>query len=98
MVSRALIVSAVLLLSAACAYDELCPRGSMLESEGALIVTETEHRTGWGQANCEECHSFQTIHRLGCTPGVDLTEVRLRVEEEGRDACATCHGENGVMP
>ena len=98
MVNRLLPVTLGLLLAAACSYDELCPRGSMLESDGALIVTESEHLSGWGNANCEECHSFAVIHRLGCTPDVDLEALRLIVEEEGRDSCATCHGDNGVTP
>ena len=75
-----------------------CPRGSMLESDGGLIVTEAEHPTGWGEADCTLCHVPATLHDQGCTPDVDLAEIDAMVEEEGVDACATCHGDNGVQP
>jgi hypothetical protein len=88
----------MLLLSLlACVEVDPCPEGSMLEGEEGLVVTEDEHPPeGWGQPECFACHAAPVLHRTGCTPDVDLEAVRARVEEEGTDACADCHGEMGV--
>ena len=88
---------AMALLLAGCEADP-CPRGSMLESDGALVVTEAEHPTGWGRSDCAECHALDSLHRVGCTPDVDLDAVAAMVEEGGVQSCATCHGDNGVNP
>ncbi len=73
-----------------------CVDGSMLDSEEGLLITEEEHPDGWGREECTTCHAFEALHRRGCTEGVDLVLVRETVEYEGMDACATCHGENGL--
>jgi len=82
---------------AGCETDP-CPRGSMLDSQGGLLVTLEEHPTGWGLEDCEECHAIFQLHRLGCTEDVDLVGVREIVEEDGLDSCGVCHGDNGVVP
>lgn len=94
---RGLLLLALVALAAGCAEDP-CPRGSMLESDGALLVTEAEHPTGWGQENCADCHAFDGLHRVACTPDVDLDAVAAQVEAEGVASCAACHGDNGVQP
>ncbi len=73
-----------------------CASGSMLESEEGLMITADEHPDGWGREECSTCHAFDALHRRGCTEGVDLVLVRQTVEDEGMDACGTCHGDNGV--
>jgi hypothetical protein len=87
-----------LVLAAAGCADEPCPEGSMLASEGGLVVTEAEHPLGWGSAECTDCHALPAIHLAGCTPEVDLVEAREEVDLLGLDSCATCHGDNGVTP
>ena len=93
MVKLALLLGVLL---AGCGQDP-CARGSMLESEGGLIVTENEHPTGWGQDTCTDCHALASLHRLGCTPDVDLDAIQAKVEQGGIDSCAECHGDNGVV-
>ena len=88
----------VLLLGALGCEADPCPRGSMLESDGALVVTEAEHPTGWGDGACTDCHAVEALHRGACTPDVDLDAVAVIVEEEGVEGCAQCHGDNGVRP
>lgn len=78
--------------------EDPCPRGSMLESDGALLVTESEHPTGWGEAACADCHALEALHRSGCTPEVDTLALTEMIEEEGLESCASCHGDNGVQP
>ena len=75
-----------------------CPYGSMLESDEGLIVTEAEHPTGWGEAECAQCHALPQLHRQGCTPGIDMEAVRQQVESEGVHSCVDCHGDNGAEP
>ena len=87
----------LVLLALGCAADP-CPRGSMLESEGGLVVTEAEHPTGWGDPACADCHALDALHRQACTPDVDLDEVTAQVEASGEESCTTCHGDNGVAP
>jgi hypothetical protein len=86
---------ALLVVLNGCA-DPDCPRGSMVASPGGLVVTPSEHPTGWGGAACEECHAFDALHLAGCTPEVDLVEAQERVASDGVDSCAPCHGDNGV--
>jgi len=83
------------LLLAGCDQDP-CARGSMLESEGGLVLTEAEHPSGWGLTTCTDCHALASLHRVGCTAGVDLDAVTTKVEEDGLSSCAECHGDNGV--
>ncbi len=85
------------LLLAACG-DDPCPRGAMTDSLEGLVVTEEEHPTGWGMATCAECHAFAGLHRVGCTPDMDLEAIRSWVAEDGEACCADCHGDNGVEP
>lgn len=86
----------LLMLLALTACDEPCPRGSMLESDHGLVVTEAEHPTGWGRTECSECHSHFVLHQDGCSEGVDLAEVREIVLKDGDASCMSCHGDNGT--
>ena len=88
---------AVLWLGLAGCADDACPYGSMLDGDEGLVVTEAEHPTGFGQAECTECHAIPQLHRHGCTPGVDDEAVRAIVSEEGVESCGSCHGANGVV-
>ena len=85
----------VLAIVASC-DDGPCARGSMLESQRGLVVTEEEHPTGWENERCAECHAFDALHLHACTPEVDLLEAQAKVEEDGDESCAPCHGTNGV--
>lgn len=80
---------------AAC-EDDPCPRGPMTEGAGGVVVTEDEHPTGWGQEDCAACHAFPALHRMNCTPEVDLVEVQDRVDADGVASCSECHGWNGL--
>lgn len=98
MVTRILLIAGLGFILAGCGQERACPDtgDSMLDSEAATVVTESEHPTGWGRAVCATCHSFAGLHRRGCSPEVDLAEVRAIVEEGGEAACAECHGDNGA--
>lgn len=94
MVKLALLLGLLLGLSAGC--GDTCPEVAMTEGPEGLVLTPDEHPSGWGEAECTTCHAMLALHRRGCSPGVDLAMVREQVEAEGLDACATCHGDNGV--
>jgi len=67
---RALTIAALLALActlAACSSDPCAGRGDMMESPGALEVTEDEHPAGWGSDQCLQCHSLETTHGVGCS-------------------------------
>lgn len=71
----------------------------MTRSPGGLLLTEAEHPTGWAHAECTACHAVSALHGRGCTPGVDLVEVRALVDEDpSDDGCVACHGDNGGVP
>ena len=72
---------------------EPCADGSMLESEGGLVVVRDEHPDAWERSDCTSCHAVDGLHRQGCA-AVDLAEVREQVDADGE--CATCHGPMGV--
>lgn len=86
----------ILLLALLACGDADCPDGDLLASPGGLALTEEEHPTGWGNADCTSCHAIAAIHRISCSEGVDLAEVRAAVDAEGVASCASCHGENGL--
>lgn len=92
MVTRLLLLG----LLAGCGPVEPCPDGSMLDGPGGLELVESEHQVGWGQADCWRCHTDATIHKLGCTPDVDLAAIQDQVAAQGLDSCSTCHGDNGT--
>lgn len=81
-------------LTAGCGTE--CDRGDMLASPEGLLVTADEHPDGWGRTECDECHALEVVHRSSCTEGVDLAAVRARVDDEGLESCAGCHGDNGA--
>lgn len=85
----------LLLALTACSSDP-CPYGSMLDNQGGLLVTQGEHPTGWGQAECVACHAMPQLHQQACTPGIDYDTLREDVLAMGPDACMDCHGTNGT--
>lgn len=93
MVIRALLLAGVLL--GGCAAEDPCPDGPMTEGEEGLVVTAAEHGDAWGRGQCFGCHAEAVLHRTGCTPDVDLDEVRALVAADGVASCAACHGDNG---
>ena len=83
------------LASGACG-DPCAGYRDLLASPGGLALTESEHPTGWGQAECFQCHVTATLHESACGgEGVDLAEVRARVDPEDPTTCVPCHGDNG---
>jgi hypothetical protein len=95
MVSQRILALQLTVLLTACG-DDPCPRGSMLDSVEGLELTQEEHPTGWGLDCCSECHATAVLHRIGCTPDMDLDAIRGLVADDGLDSCADCHGDNGV--
>ena len=85
------------LLLTACGEDP-CPYGSLLDTPAGYTLVAEEHPTGWAQADCWSCHAKGALHRGGCSPDVDLDAIRAEVDDQGLDACAACHGDNGVTP
>jgi len=86
----------VLLGASGCEEPEC---NDMIRSAGGLHVVQAEHPTGWGEPACDACHARASLHDRGCTPGVDLVEVRARVEADpSTESCVACHGENGSAP
>ncbi len=88
------------LLAGACGPYELDCEDlfDVLDTDGGLTLTEREHPVGWGQERCFTCHSVERIHVLNCTglDEVDLAQIRAEVRLGGIEACASCHGDNGV--
>ncbi len=70
----------------------------MTEGAQGLWVTAAEHGAAWGEADCWGCHVQPLLHRSGCSPDVDLGEIRAEVAQSGLAGCAACHGDNGVRP
>ena len=93
---RAVFLLGAAIFAAGCPVP--CPNGSMLDSPGGLQVLEDEHPAAWGDSVCAGCHSFDALHRQGCTPDVDFVVLREIVDDEGESSCASCHGELGVLP
>lgn len=93
---RIVLLSSMLAL-AGCETED-CPRGSLLDQQGGLVLTAETHPDGWGEADCAACHPIASIHDVSCTEGVDLEAVRAEVDELGYDGCVDCHGDNGVEP
>lgn len=88
---------AILCAAAGCETGD-CPRGSLLDQQGGLVITAETHPDGWGEADCAACHPVASIHEVACTDGVDLQAIRDQVELDGYDGCVNCHGDNGVTP
>lgn len=71
--------------------------GNLAVGESGLILTQTEHEEGWGEANCFFCHNMANIHQTDRTgTGLNLEAIRTLTEEEGLDSCVDCHGTNGL--
>ncbi len=78
-----------------CACDDPCDGGGVTAtSEHGLLLTADDHSVGWTKDHCEACHPIVSIHRQGCSVGVDLKEVRAIVDQDGYASCVTCHGTN----
>lgn len=86
----------ILFLVAGCGPVEPCEGGDMLDGPAGLELAEEEHAIGWGQADCWQCHVESSLHRVGCTAGVDLDAVQDEVRALGLESCGSCHGDNGV--
>ena len=69
-----------------------------VHSPAGLELVRADKHPGWGEARCLSCHSVERMHLRNCTgiPEVDVAAIRVIVDQEGQDACATCHGDNGV--
>ena len=71
--------------------------GNIAAGDLGVVLTQTEHPLGWGEADCFLCHMTDNIHRTDRTgTGVNLEAVRSLVEEQGLASCADCHGTNGL--
>jgi hypothetical protein len=66
---------------------------------GLQLVADDDH-PGWGESRCLSCHSAERMHLRNCTGilEVDVAAIRVMVDEQGDEACAGCHGDNGVQP
>lgn len=85
---------------AGCVVEPCAGRDDILSGPGGLDVLEEEHAAGWGKDACTQCHALETTHRYNCTsePDMDLEAVQDEAEEGTYEACAGCHGDNGVDP
>jgi hypothetical protein len=90
-------LSLLMLATLGCA-PPICDQGSMLDGPDGLYLTEGEHPEGWSHPECFACHAAASLHREGCTPGVDYEALWELVDAEGEDCCLDCHGDNGVEP
>lgn len=71
--------------------------GNITTSPSSLVLTESEHGTGWGNADCLLCHSTENIHQVNRTGlNLDMEAIREIVEQRGQASCTGCHGDNGV--
>lgn len=89
----------LLLLGIACGeapLDEGENYGNLLESPEGLILTQEEHTTGWGHAECTTCHNLENIHLVDRTGlSLDIEAIHDQALEEGISSCSSCHGSNG---
>jgi hypothetical protein len=72
----------------------------IIRSPAGLELVPADDHPGWGQERCMSCHSQERMHLRNCTgiPEVDVAAIRAIVDEQGEEACAACHGDNGVQP
>lgn len=70
--------------------------GDILASPSGLVLTQSEHSIGWGQANCTACHNLENIHLVDRTGVTHIVAVHNQAIAEGIAGCAACHGTNGV--
>ncbi len=72
----------------------------VIHGPAGLEIVPADDHPGWGQDRCMSCHSIERMHLRNCTgiPEVDVAAIRALVDEQGEEACATCHGDNGVQP
>lgn len=71
--------------------------GDITASPSSIILTEAEHATGWGKADCLLCHNTENIHQVNRTSlDLDMAAIREIVEQRGQASCTGCHGANGV--
>lgn len=100
MVARALLTGFALaaLLLGGCETDPCAGLEDLLSSPEGLRLVEEQHEAGWGNDACLQCHSLESTHQVNCTsqPDLDLEAVREEAEEGTYEACASCHGDNGV--
>lgn len=78
--------------------DEIAPP-RCTECATAPWLTQENHGPygeGWGHADCFACHPLVKLHARTRNPYLDLEAIRRIVERDGRDSCATCHGDNGT--
>lgn len=90
-------LAALTLTLALAGCGDPCPEVAMTDGPEGLVIVQEEHPDGWGHHECTACHALEALHRRGCTEGVDLAMVREQVDDEGLEACATCHGENEAI-
>lgn len=71
--------------------------GDLAGTDAGLLLTQSEHETGWGKSTCFDCHYLQNIHQNDRTgTGLNLAAIRYMTETEGLASCVNCHGSNGV--
>jgi hypothetical protein len=74
--------------------DPCASRRDLSASPAGLTLVEAEHPTGWGQADCYQCHQRWTIHAEDCLDGIAVQGDDIAAETIAD--CAACHGTNGV--
>jgi len=62
-----------------------------------LELTPEEHRVGWGNDQCFQCHQVWVIHAEDClaVDGADPVAVNDEIDPEDPNSCVACHGTNG---
>ena len=67
-------------------------------SPSSLELEAEEHRTGWGNDQCFQCHQVWTIHQQDCVDGVavDVAAIAEVIDVTEPRTCVPCHGANGV--
>ena len=89
---------AAVLLLPGCSVDPCAGKSDQLASPEGLVITQNEHRAGWGSDSCLFCHPVETTHAVNCSAdlGIDMDEVRAEASDGEYETCAGCHGTNGV--
>ena len=71
--------------------------GNIVAGALGAILTQTDHPSGWGEANCFLCHNKDNIHQTDRSgTGLNLEAIRSLTETDGLESCSGCHGTNGL--
>lgn len=71
--------------------------GNIVAGSLGAVITQDEHVTGWGEANCFACHNTVSMHQTDRSgTGLNMAAIRQLTVDDGLESCVGCHGTNGL--